>query len=148
MTVLAIPVHAQRLGENFKITGQYGELWYGKNETFLGKYQRFYRGWAEGVFYSCNYAGQSYTHTAYSLDEFLDNKEFRLVTKTRAFKDAFQSSGLIQKDSNVYVHRITCNGKDGSDRRLFYPFITVGDHAKGLYIYEGAVFILETGRPK
>ena len=50
----------------------------------------------------------------------------------------------IKFDSNkIFVHRITCNGKKGSDRRLMYPFVTQDNSNKGYYLFEGAIYHLE-----
>ena len=69
----------------------------------------------------------------YYTDEFLKNKEFSLFKK---FKVDFI-------DEEIFVHRITCNGNKGFDRKVMYPFITQNNSKKGYYVFEGAIYILE-----
>ena len=110
-----------------------GEAWFADTKNIIGKTQDFYKGWSKGVFYSCDYAGQSATYNSYTPDEFLKNKEFSLFKK---FKVNFI-------DEEIFVHRITCNGKKGFDRKVMYPFITQNNSKKGYYVFEGAIYILE-----
>lgn len=44
-------------------------------------------------FYSCDFTGQSATYNAYSIKEFLGNKEFELVNQ-QAFLKVFAQNGL------------------------------------------------------
>ena len=55
----------------------------------------------------------------------------------------FAANGLTDKNTEVFVHRITCNGKTVSERKVMYPFVTVEGSNKGFYVYEGAVIIFE-----
>tara|TARA_Y100001954_G_C15418180_1_gene410852 strand:- start:134 stop:307 length:174 start_codon:yes stop_codon:yes gene_type:complete len=41
----------------------------------------FYKGSVKGVFYPCDYSGQTMTYNTYSFDEFLKHKEFDLFAK-------------------------------------------------------------------
>ena len=108
--------HANFIDTKWKVSNVVGETWFSKSENIIGKYQEFYKGFSEGVFYSCDYAGQSATYNVYNLNEFLSNKEFNL------FKKLSYELNLI--DTKTYVHRITCNGNNGDGRKVFYPFIT------------------------
>ena len=117
----------------WKVSSFVGETWFSKPEDIIGKYQEFFKGWAEGVFYSCNYAGQSVTYNSYSPSEFLGNKEFSLFGETH----------VELNQHKVYVHRITCNGKNGNDRKVLYPFVTQENSRKAYYLFEGAIFTLE-----
>ena len=101
---------------------------------------------ANGIFYSCDYAGQSATYNSYSIKEFLENKEFELVNQDNAFSKVFAQNGLTNENSKVFVHRITCNGKKISDRKVLYPFITVDGSNKAFYVYEGAIITLKFDR--
>ena len=58
-----------------------GEAWFADTKNIIGKTQDFYKGWSKGVFYSCNYAGQSATYNSYTPGEFLKNEEFSLFKK-------------------------------------------------------------------
>ena len=80
-------------------------------KILLESIKKNYKGFSEGVFYSCDYAGQSATYNVYNLNEFLSNKEFNL------FKKLSYELNLI--DTKTYVHRITCNGNNGD--RSFLP---------------------------
>ena len=134
---------AQYIDTKWTVTGYFGELWYAEEEEILGKQQEFFKGWADGVFYSCDYAGQSKTYNAYTIKEFLGNKEFELVNEDEAFSKVFAENGLVNENTKVFVHRITCNGKKVVDRRVLYPFITVDGSNRGFYVYEGAIITLK-----
>ena len=71
------------------------------------------------------------------------NKEFELVNQKKAFSKVFEESGLLNENTAVFVHRITCNGKKVADRKVLYPFITVDGSNKAFYVYEGAIITLE-----
>ena len=124
---------ANFIATKWKVSSYVGETWFSKPEDIIGKYQEFFKGWAEGVFYSCNYAGQSMTYNSYSPNEFLGNKEFSL----------FGETNVELNQDTVYVHRITCNGKNGNDRKVLYPFVTQDNSRKAYYLFEGAIFTLE-----
>ena len=124
---------ANFIATKWKVSSYVGETWFSKPEDIIGKYQEFYKGWAEGVFYSCYYAGQSMTYNSYSPSEFLGNKEFSL----------FGETNVELNQDTVYVHRITCNGKNGNDRKVLYPFVTQDNSRKAYYLFEGAIFTLE-----
>ena len=119
-----------------------GELWFAKKENIIGKYQEFNRGWADGVFYSCDFAGQSETYNTYTLSAFLANKEFKLTANPDALHVVLKKIGINDEVKNVYFNRITCNGKNTVDRKVLYPFVTFDSLNKALYLYEGAIFIL------
>ena len=115
-------LNAQYIDTKWTVTGYFGDLWYAEEKNILGKKQEFFKGWANGIFYSCDYAGQSATYNSYSIKEFLENKEFKLVNQDNAFSKVFAQNGLTYEKSKVFVHRITCNVKKVSDRKIFYPF--------------------------
>ena len=127
--------YANFIDTKWKVSNVVGETWFSKSENIIGKYQEFYKGFSEGVFYSCDYAGQSATYNVYNLKEFLSNKEFNL------FKKFSYELNLI--DTKTYVHRITCNGNNNNTRKVFYPFVTQEGSNKGYYLFEGAIFVLE-----
>jgi len=137
---------AQFIETKWSVTGYFGELWFAKERDIIGKHQEFFKGWADGVFYSCDYAGQSATYTSYTISDFLKNREFEIFSQENVFSKVFAENSLIDKTTKVFVHRITCNGKSVSKRKVLYPFVTVENSSKGFYIYEGAVFILEFDR--
>ena len=136
-------LNAQYIDTKWTVTGYFGELWYAEEEDILGKQQEFFKGWADGVFYSCDYAGQSSTYNFYTIKEFIENKEFELVNQDKAFSKVFAKNGLLDKNKKVFVHRITCNGKKVVDRKVLYPFITVDGSNKAFYVYEGAIITLK-----
>lgn len=132
---LLTPNHAfsQFVDTKWKVTGYFGEAWFADVKAIIGKNQEFYKGWSEGVFYSCDYAGQSMTYNVYTHQEFFSNKEFSL----------FQKKSIKFDGNKIFVHRITCNGKKGFDRRVMYPFVTQDNSKKGYYLFEGAIYSLE-----
>ncbi len=120
----------------WEVTKYYGEAWYANPESIIGKFQEFHKGYAKGVFYNCDYEGQSYTYTKYeTLKEFLENKEFFLFNK---YISIIETSG-----GNIYVHRITCNGSNEQNRKVFYPFITFDKLKIAYYLFEGAIYKLQ-----
>ena len=120
----------------WEVKEYFGEAWYAEPESIIGKFQEFYNGYSKGVFYNCDYEGQSYTYTKYeSLEEFLKNKEFFLFNK---YIDNIE---ILSGD--IYVHRITCNGNNELSRKVFYPFITFNDLKVGYYLFEGAIYKLQ-----
>ena len=134
---------ARYIDTKWTVTGYFEELWFAEKEDILGKHQEFYKGWADGVFYACDFAGQSATYNTHPIKEFLVNKEFELVNQEKAFSKVFEEIGLLNENTDVYVHRITCNEKKIADRKVLYPFITVDGFDKAFYVYEGAIIILK-----
>ena len=126
------PAKAQFVDTKWQVTGFVGEAWFADTGKIIGQTQEFFKGWAQGIFYNCDYAGQSMTYTAYSPADFLANPEFDL------FKRAKVSLG----DGTVFVHRISCNGKDAAGRRVLYPFVTQQGTNKAYYLFEGAIYLL------
>jgi|TARA_B100002003_G_C13599415_1_gene309293 hypothetical protein len=125
--------HAYRI---WTVTEFLGEAWYVEPNKVIGQTQSFYKGYSEGVFFNCDYKGLSYTHNKYTLEEFLNNKEFELFKKLK--------EELKFKDEEVFVNRITCNGDNNPDKRgVFYPFVTIEPGNKAYYLYEGGIFVLE-----
>ena len=61
---------AQYIDTRWTVTGYSGELWFAKENKIIGKIQQFNKGWADGIFYSCNFAGQSKTYNSYDIQEF------------------------------------------------------------------------------
>ena len=112
-----------------------GSQSFAKARPIIGKYQSFDGGWAGGVFYNCDFAGQVMTYTKYSLEQFLANKEFDVFKKY---------AKELEFDSNdIFVHRISCNGKKDEDRALIYPFVTTDKRKKAYYLFEEAIYILK-----
>lgn len=125
--------NAMFVDTDWQVKAVTGKAWFADPEQIIGKQQSLYKGWAEGVFYNCDYAGQSKTYNTYTAEEFLDNKEFKL----------FSELNIPLTSEPLYVHRITCNGKEGQYRQVLYPFITQGHEQKAYYIFEGAIYTLE-----
>ena len=65
----------------WEVTDVVGERWFSLKKRHIGKTQEFYKGSAYGVFFTCNYRGLIDTTDSYTLDEFLNKKEFRLFSK-------------------------------------------------------------------
>ena len=71
------------------------------------------------------------------------NKEFELVNQEKAFSKVFEQIGLLNENTDVFVHRVTCNRKKVADRKVLYPFITIDGSDKAFYVYERAIIILK-----
>ena len=125
---------AQFIDTSWRVTELVGEPWFADPSSIIEKDQEFFKGWAEGVFYECDYKGQSKIFTHYQLEEFLENKEFELFKK--------HQHELRLDNKEIFVHRITCNGHRPSERRLMYPFVTTEDYGTAYYLFEGAIYIL------
>jgi hypothetical protein len=133
-TSLGSPALAQTIDAKWTVTQYAGETWFAKPAALIGKTQEFHKGFAKGVFYFCNFEGQSATYNSYTMAEFLANKEFGAFDK---FKDQLGLRG-----ARVFVHRVTCNGKSPETRRVLYPFVTVEPGRTAYYLFEGAVYKL------
>lgn len=102
---ISLYANANFIETKWQVKEYFGEAWYAEPKNIIGKFQEFYKGYSQGVFYNCDYEGQSYTYTKYeSLDEFLENKEFLLFNK--------YLGNIKILDGAIYVHRITCNGNN------------------------------------
>ena len=134
--IFSFQTNAQFVETKWEVTEFFGEAWFANPSDIIGNFQKFYKGYSEGVFYNCDYEGQSYTYTTYeTYEEFLNNKEFFL------FKTIFRSLKL--KNEKIYVHRITCSGNSVFKRKVFYPFVTFDKLKIGFYLFEGAIYKLE-----
>jgi len=54
----------------WEVTDVVGERWFSLKTRHIGKTQEFYKGYAGGVFFTCNYRGMVTTRDRYTLDEF------------------------------------------------------------------------------
>ncbi|KQQ72437.1 hypothetical protein ASF70_12975 [Rhizobium sp. Leaf321] len=125
---------ADFIDTTWTVIGWSGEAWFSNTKNIVGKSQKFYKGEASGIFYSCDNAGQSSTYTTYeTVDAFLANPEFEL------FKPA--EKDLRLSGPKVFVHRITCDGgSNPAKRRVLYPFVTTEKRHSAYYLYEGGYF--------
>ncbi len=138
-TLLATPAQADFLDTTWTVTTFTGEAWFVDPASLTGATQYFEGGYAEGAFYACDFAGQSSTYTTYAADEFLANPEFIAFA---ALEDPRLSSA-----ADIFVHRITCEGKgDAAARRVLYPFVTTDGRDVAFYPFEGGIFTLEPAR--
>jgi len=121
---------------NWRVTKFTGEAWFLDASQIVGEQQSFYKGFAKGAFYSCDYQGQSSTYTTYQLEDFFKNPEFELFLSVR--------NEMSDEASKVFVHRITCASKDDpSMRKVLYPFVTNNLRQRAWYLFEGGIFTLE-----
>ena len=145
LLTMLFPAKADMVETTWFVDSFVGDPTFADPEKILGQKQMFYKGSAKGVFYSCNYSGQTMTYNTYSLNELLTNKEFDLFAKYK--NQLFKIKNKPVTPSEVFVHRITCNGKDNpKKRRVLYPFVTLGDSEKwkrAFYLCEEAIYILK-----
>ncbi|MDX0871185.1 hypothetical protein GOE00_31915 [Sinorhizobium medicae] len=127
---------ADFIDTNWTVIGWTGEAWYINTQAVIGKFQSFYKGEASGVFYECDFKGQSSAYTIYdTVEDFLKNPEFE--TLKPAEKD------LRLSGPKIFVHRITCEGEGNpKDRRVLYPFVTTEKRHSAYYLFEGGYFTL------
>ena len=142
LLLLLIPnlVMADMIDTNWVVSSFVGDQAFADKRPIIGKTQEFFKGYAEGVFYTCDYAGQMKTYNKYSLNEFLANKEFDDFKK-------YQKELKFDSDV-VYVHRISCNGKIDKDRAVIYPFVTTKKREKAYYLFEQAIYIMKNSKMK
>jgi len=120
-----------RINKVWTVTAYAGEKWRLDPESMLGKAQAFRKDWAKGSFFDCTYGGLSSTRTAFTLDDFLGNRAFRLFSVNR------EKLGLTERD--VFVHRISC----ARGLRVLYPFVTFKPSGRAMLQFEGVVYILK-----
>lgn len=129
------PAHADFIDTRWSVVGFTGEAWFINPQSVIGQSQLFNKGYAEGVFYNCDYTGQSSTHTRYENDAFFANPEFALFAPLR--------EGMTLSSEALFVHRITCEGGGNpAQRRVIYPFVTNEARKSAWYLFEGGVFSL------
>ncbi|MEZ5753287.1 MAG: hypothetical protein R3D90_00520 [Paracoccaceae bacterium] len=133
---LSHPARADFIETEWLVTGFSGEAWFIDPAAVMGESQYFEGGFAEGVFYSCDFAGQSMVYTPWPVKAFLANPEFadfaRLTDPRLAAAD------------EIFVHRFTCEGSgDPALRRTLYPFVTTNRRDVAFYPFEGGIFTLE-----
>jgi hypothetical protein len=132
---IGAPARADFIDTTWRVTAFAGEAWFAKTELIIGRTQEFYKGFAQGVFYACDYEGQSATYTSYDVESFLANPEFATFA---AVADALRADG-----GKVFVHRISCNGKnDPARRRTLYPFVTTDTREQAWHLFEGGIYTL------
>ncbi|WP_209833798.1 hypothetical protein [Ruegeria sp. HKCCE3926] len=127
--------NADFIDTQWSVVGFTGEAWFIDAQDVIGQSQTFNRGFAEGVFYNCDYAGQSSTYTRYDNDEFFANPEFELFLPLH--------EEMTLSSDTLFVHRITCEGEGNpAQRRVMYPFVTNEARKSAWYLFEGGVFSL------
>lgn len=134
--LLALPARADFIETTWTVTSFSGEAWFIDPDALQGSTQYFEGGFAEGAFYACDFAGQSMAYTTYAPEDFLANPEFASFA---TLEDA-----RLTEASEIFVHRITCEGKgDPAARRMLYPFVTTDGRDAAFLPFEGGIFMLE-----
>lgn len=137
LMLTAAPALADRIEIPWKVASFTGEAWFIDPARIFGATRSFEGGYAEGVFYACEFAGPFMTYTTYAPEDFLANPEFA------AF--AMLDDPLFTLAGDLFVHRITCEGGgDPAARRVLSPFVTTDGHDVALYPFEGGIFTLES----
>ena len=119
----------------WEVTDVVGETWFSLNKRHIGKTQELWKGYAGGVFFTCNAKGMVTTSKDYTLDEFLNTKEFRLFNK---HKDELDLVG-----TKVSVTKKTCTGNYLASRKEMYPIVTFEDWDRAFYLSKGVIFVME-----
>ena len=119
----------------WEVTDVVGETWFSLKKRHIGKTQELWKGYAGGVFFTCNAKGMVTTSKDYNLDEFLNTKEFRLFNK---HKDELDLVG-----TEVSVTRKTCTGNYLASRKEMYPIVTFEDWDRAFYLSKGVIFVME-----
>ena len=119
----------------WEVTDVVGESWFSLKKRHIGKTQEFWKGYAGGVFFTCNYKGLVTTRDSYTLDEFLNKEEFRLFSK---HKDELDLEG-----TEVSVTRKTCTGNYLASRKEMYPIVNFENWDRAFYLSNGVIFVME-----
>ena len=119
----------------WEVTDVVGETWFSLKKRHIGKTQELWKGYAGGVFFTCNAKGMVTTSKDYNLDEFLNTKEFRLFSK---HKDELDLVG-----TKVSVTKKTCTGNYLASRKEMYPIVTFEDWDRAFYLSKGVIFVME-----
>ena len=119
----------------WEVTDVVGESWFSLKKRHIGKTQEFWKGYAGGVFFTCNYKGLVTTRDSYTLDEFLNKKEFRLFRKHQGELDL--------EGTEVSVTRKTCNGNYLASRKEMYPIVNFENWDRAFYLSNGVIFVME-----
>ena len=119
----------------WEVTDVVGESWFSLKKRHIGKTQEFWKGYAGGVFFTCNYKGLVTTSDSYTLDEFLNKKEFRLFRK--------HQNKLDLEGSEVSVTRKTCTGNYLASRKEMYPIVNFENWDRAFYLSNGVIFVME-----
>ncbi len=136
LALLATQAQADFIETTWTVAGFTGEAWFIDPAALQGATQYFDAGFAEGAFYACDFAGQSMSYTTYAPDDFLANPEFTAFTTL--------DDPRFARASELFVHRITCEGKgDPAARRVLYPFVTTDGRDAAFLPFEGGIFTLE-----
>ena len=133
--ILSAPAQADFIDTRWSVVGFTGEAWFINPQSVIDQSQTFNRGYAEGVFFNCDHAGQSSTYTRYDNDTFFANLEFEMFLPLR--------EEMTLSSETLFVHRITCEGGGNpAKRRVMYPFVTNEARKSAWYLFEGGVFSL------
>ena len=119
----------------WEVSDVVGESWFSLKKRHIGKTQEFWKGYAGGVFFTCNAKGLVTTSDSYTLDEFLNKEEFRLFSK---HKDELDLEG-----TEVSVTRKTCTGNYLANRKEMYPIVNFENWDKAFYLSNGVIFVME-----
>ena len=119
----------------WEVTDVVGESWFSLKKRHIGKTQEFWKGYAGGVFFTCNYKGLVTTRDSYTIDEFLNKKEFRLFRK--------HQNKLDLEGTEVSVTRKTCNGNYLASRKEMYPIVNFENWDRAFYLSNGVIFVME-----
>ena len=119
----------------WEVTDVVGESWFSLKKRHIGKTQEYWKGYAGGVFFTCNYKGLVTTRDSYTIDEFLNKEEFRLFSK---HKDELDMEG-----TEVSVTRKTCTGNYLASRKEMYPIVNFENWDKAFYLSKGVIFVME-----
>ncbi|MDA9357536.1 hypothetical protein N9R34_01555 [Candidatus Thioglobus sp.] len=118
----------------WKVTDVVGESWFSLNKRHIGKTQEFYKGYAGGVFFTCNYKGLVTSSDSYALNEFLNKTEFKLFKKHKT-ELGFEEEG------EVAVTKQACTGNFFN--KEMYPIVTFTDWNKAYHLKNSAIFVME-----
>ena len=136
LLAFTIPVYADFVDAEWTVEKFVGGAWFFEPEEFVGGTQSFNQGYADGVFYTCRYEGQSLTYNRYLPEDFFQNPEFKLF--------GILKGEISENATTIFVHRITCANPEGnSSPKVLYPFVTNDVRQRAWYLLDSSVFSLK-----
>jgi hypothetical protein len=135
LSLLPLPAVANFVETTWLVTAFTGEAWQQDPEALIGQTQVIESGFASGVFYQCDYGGQSFSYDILKVEDFVANP---------VFADFFPlADDLRATNSPIYVHRISCaGGETPGARQAMFPFVTTDNHSTAYFQFEGVVYTL------
>jgi hypothetical protein len=136
-TTLAGVAHADFIETQWTVTEYRGDVPASERIKVVGKTQEFLGGWADGVFYACDYAGQTMSYEMYTPESFLANPDLADYGFDRIAE-------LLAGSKDVFVHTIRCEALDNPEARMeLFPFVTTDQRTQAFYPADNGIYVMK-----